>query len=94
MRNILSNTEDKIQTWLWVSNMGLFTSFVLIGTVITLLTGISCIPLIFTVFYLSPWWMILIFPLTIGLMGFLTFFGGVSFIEWTGGETKIFNSNS
>jgi len=93
MKNYLSNIETRIQDWLFYSNLGLLTSFMLIGMVITLLLGISFTPMALTLLYLPHYWMILVFPITVGLSGFVTLVGGFHFFEWTNGNVKIFNQN-
>ena len=88
----LYNTEQKLQSWLYRTDIGVIIGLFLSAITIFLGIGIGSLPMVLSLIYLNHWWLLLTFPLTILTMGITSVWVGLHTIEWVSGDISIFTN--
>ncbi len=90
----LYQVEQKLQSWLFRTDIGVIIGLLLSSISVFIGIGIGSLPMVLTLIYLNHWWLILTFPLTMFTMGISSVWMGLHMIEWTGGEISIFTKDT
>jgi hypothetical protein len=88
----LYDTEQKLQSWLYDTDLGVIVGLLLSCISVFLGIGIGSVPMVLTLIYLNHWWLLLTFPLTMFTMGISSVWVGLHMIEWVGGDISIFTN--
>ena len=88
----LHSYEQKLQSWLYNTDVGILTGLLLSFISILLGIGIGSLPMVLSLIYLNHWWLLLTFPLTVLTMGITSVLVGLHTIEWVSGDITIFTN--